>query len=101
MALFSVVTLVLSPRRLEQHDAVAAPPLPDLSPRHLFRYAAGFADSEFAFLLYLAVAGHFYAAAWSEHNELLAALFSIRIIFYYWQSDSKFERMNNPWFCLS
>jgi MFS family permease len=37
MALFSVVTLVLSPRRLEQHDAVAAPPLPGLSPRHLFR----------------------------------------------------------------
>jgi hypothetical protein len=48
-------------------------------------------------LLYLAVAGHFYAAAWAEHNALLL-LFSASVLFFIIGNQiSKFERMNNPW----
>lgn len=90
MALFSVVTLLLSPRRLGHRDSAAAPSSSGfITPAFIQGNAAGFADPEFAVLLYLAVAGHFYAAAWAEHNALLAAVFRFRVVFYYWQSVLK------------
>jgi hypothetical protein len=89
MALFSVVTLLLSPRALEQHDAAVPSLLPGLSPRHLSRDAAGFTDPEFAVLLYLAVSGHFYAAVWSEYAELFLAFLSFRTVFYPRKSDGE------------
>jgi hypothetical protein len=59
--------------------------------------AAGFADSEFAVLLYLAVAGHFYAAAWAEHMQY-SLLFSASVLFFIIGNQiSKFERIINPW----
>ncbi len=95
MALFSVVTLVLSPRRLKQHDATAAPS------------SSGFITPAFiqgtllvslilsSLFCYISLSPyHFYAAAGAKHHALLVALFCFRIIFYYWQSDRQI-RANN------
>ena len=98
MALFSIVTLVLSPRRLEQHDAVAAPS------------SSGFITPAFiqgtllvslilsSLFCYISLSPAIFMQQLGLSTMHYSLLFSASVLFFIIGNQlSKFERINNPW----
>lgn len=98
MALFSVVTLVLSPRRLEQHDAVAAPS------------SSGFITPAFiqgtllvslilsSLFCYISLSPAIFMQQLGLSTMHYSLLFSASVLFFIIGNQiAKFERIINPW----
>ncbi|MBG2700943.1 MFS transporter [Klebsiella michiganensis] len=98
MALFSVVTLVLSPRRLEQHDAAAAPS------------SSGFITPAFiqgtllvslilsSLFCYISLSPAIFMQQLGLSTMHYSLLFSASVLFFIIGNQiAKFERIINPW----
>ena len=98
MALFSIVTLVLSPRRLEQHDAVAAPSSSGfITPAFIQRtlLVSLILSSLFC---YISLSPAIFMQQLGLSTMHYSLLFSASVLFFIIGNQlSKFERINNPW----